>query len=338
MFVQRPNGLARLATTLGLAIIMAGTAGVIAAGAGTLDDVRKRGTLNCGVSEGLEGFSAQDKAKVWSGFDVDFCRAVAAAVLGDSSKINFVSLSTTTRFEALTSGKIDILSRNTTWTLSRDVVLGFEFVGISYYDGQGFMTRRDNGLSSALQLAQATICLLEGTTSQTNAQHFFAEKKIEVKFKAYKDRGTLVKDYDAKRCDAYSADRSGLASDRLRTSDPEAHMLLPEVISKEPLGPVVRQDDAQWAEINRWVLYLLVNAEEAGWTQQTANSAMIKTADEVNSKLGLDKAWPVNVISAVGNYGEIFERNVGSGSRLGLTRGVNALWTRGGILYAPPMR
>lgn len=334
MFFQRPNRLASLSAVFALGI----AAAVLPASAGTLDEVRKRGTLNCGVSEGLEGFSAQDKAKVWHGFDVDFCRAVAAAVLGDSNKIKFVPLSTTTRFEALTSGKIDILSRNTTWTLSRDVVLGFEFVGISYFDGQGFMTRRDNGLSSALQLAQATICLLEGTTSQTNAQRFFAEKKIEVKFKAYKDRGALVKDYDAKRCDAYSADRSGLASDRLRTSDPEAHMLLPEVISKEPLGPVVRQDDAQWADINRWVLYLLVNAEEAGWTQQTAASAMFKTADEVNTKLGLDKAWAANVIGAVGNYGEIFERNVGAGSRLGLTRGVNALWTRGGILYAPPMR
>jgi general L-amino acid transport system substrate-binding protein len=306
--------------------------------AGTLDEVRKRGVLNCGVSEGLEGFSAQDKAKVWHGFDVDFCRAVAAAVLGDPEKVSFVPLSTTTRFEALTSGKIDLLARNTTWTMSRDVVLGFEFVGISYYDGQGFMTRRDNGLSSALQLSQATICLLEGTTSETNAAHFFAAKKITVKIKTYKDRATLVKDYDANRCDAYSADRSGLASDRLRTSDPAAHMLLPEVISKEPLGPVVRQGDAQWADINRWVLFLLINAEETGWTRSTAANVMIATSDEINARLGLDKTWTVNVIKAVGNYGEVFDRNVGTGSRLELTRGVNALWTRGGILYAPPMR
>lgn len=338
MFDQLHNRFAGISVVVVYAIAVAGVAALSPATAGTLDDVRQRGVLNCGVSEGLEGFSAQDKAKAWRGFDVDFCRAVAAAVLGDSKKVDFVPLSTTTRFEALKSGKIDLLARNTTWTLSRDVVLGFEFAGVSYYDGQGFMTRRANGLSSALQLARATICLLEGTTSQTNAAQFFAEKKINVTLKTYKDRAELVKDYDANRCDAYSADRSGLASDRLRTSDPEAHMLLPEVISKEPLGPVVRQGDAQWADINRWVLFLLVNAEEAGWARKDAAKAMIVTSDEVNTKLGLDKAWTVNVIAAVGNYGEIFDRNVGAGSRLGLTRGVNALWTRGGILYAPPMR
>lgn len=338
MFDQLHNRFAGISVVVVYAIAVAGVAALSPATAGTLDDVRQRGVLNCGVSEGLEGFSAQDKAKAWRGFDVDFCRAVAAAVLGDSQKVSFVPLSTTTRFEALKSGKIDLLARNTTWTLSRDVVLGFEFAGVSYYDGQGFMTRRANGLSSALQLAQATICLLEGTTSQTNAAQFFAEKKINVTLKTYKDRAELVKDYDANRCDAYSADRSGLASDRLRTSDPEAHMLLPEVISKEPLGPVVRQGDAQWADINRWVLFLLVNAEEVGWARKDAAKAMIVTSDEVNAKLGLDKAWTVNVIAAVGNYGEIFDRNVGAGSRLGLTRGVNALWTRGGILYAPPMR
>lgn len=306
--------------------------------AGTLDEVRKRGVLICGVSEGLKGFSAQNNEKTWGGFDVDFCRAVAAAVIGDPQKVRFAPLSATTRFEALSSGKIDLLARNTTWTLSRDVALGFEFVGVSYYDGQGFMTRRDNGISSALQLAQATICLLEGTTSQANAARYFADNKIDVKFKPYKDRSQLIKDYDAKKCDAYSADMSGLASGRTRLSDPEAHILLPEVISKEPLGPVVRQDDPQWSDINRWVMFLLINAEEVGWTQSLASKAMIETTDKVNAQLGLDKEWAVNVIKAVGNYGEIFARNVGKDSKLGSPRGVNALWTRGGILYAPPMR
>lgn len=324
-----------------VALLLAATASFAASVpsfAGVLDEVRKRDALQCGVSEGLEGFSAQNKQKAWEGFDVDFCRAVAAAVLGDPQKVRFVPLSTTKRFEALSSGQIDVLARNTSWTLSRNVILGFDFIGVSYYDGQGFMTRRDNGLSSALQLTNATICVLEGTTSQVNAKRYFEDNKIEVTVKTYEERKALVNDYETNKCDAYSADMSGLASDRKSLSKPDLHVLLPEVISKEPLGPVVRQGDPQWSNINRWVLFLLINAEEAGWSQSGSADAAIVTSSEANKLLGLNDQWPVNVIKAVGNYGEIFARNVGEGSPLGLQRGYNALWSRGGILYAPPMR
>lgn len=316
--------------------------GTIAGSAGTLEEVRKRGVLKCGVSEGLLGFSYQGKDKEWSGFDVDYCRAVAAAVLGDPQKIEFVPLSAKTRFDALTDGTIDVLSRNTTWTMARDVVREFEFVGVSYYDGQGFMTRRSNGLSSALQLNQAIICLLDGTTAKANAEQYFTANNVKVTFRSFADRSALVEAYGKKECDVYSADRSGLASDRLRTKEPDAHMLLPEIISKEPLGPVVRQNDPQWADIARWVLFLIINAEERGWTKEAASApngkVRIVPSAEVNAKLGLDAAWCENVIKAVGNYGEIFSRNLGEDSRLSLNRGANSLWTRGGILYAPPMR
>jgi general L-amino acid transport system substrate-binding protein len=310
--------------------------------AGTLDDVRKRGILRCGVSEGLPGFSAQGKDNRWRGFDVDFCRALAAAVLDDPEKIEFVPLSATARFDALARNEIDVLSRNTTWTLQRDVVRDLEFLGISYYDGQGFMTRRSNGLSSALQMAGVTVCVLAGTTSEANAKRFLAAKKVEAPVKLFEARDDLLKAYDAGQCDAYSADMSGLASDRQRLREPDEHMLLPEVISKEPLGPVVRQGDPRWADVGRWVLNLLVNAEEVGWTKAAAASGSdeppLSVSKEISDKLGLDPDWPVAVVKAVGNYGEIFERNVGSNSPLELPRGVNALWTRGGILYAPPMR
>lgn len=331
-----------MANCLAVVVLLALAAGGQPAGAGTLDDVRKRGKLLCGVSEGLPGFSWQGADKRWVGFDVDYCRALAAAVLADPDKIDFVPLSATARFDALTSGKIDVLSRNTTWTLERDVARELEFLGISYYDGQGFMTQRSNGLSSALQLAGATICVLEGTTSEENAKRYFADNKVDVKITAFKGRDQLVEAYGAGKCDAYSADMSGLASDRQRMSAPDDHMLLPEVVSKEPLGPVVRQGDAQWADIGRWVLYLLINAEEAGWTRAAAASAAaeppITIPPPISDKLGLPTDWPVAVIKAVGNYGEIFDRNVGPDSSLAITRGVNALWTRGGILYAPPMR
>lgn len=312
------------------------------AAASTLDDVRKRGVLRCGVSEGLAGFSSPGPDNRWIGFDVDYCRAMAAAVLGDPEKVEFIPLSATARFDALAGKAIDVLSRNTTWTLERDIVLDLEFVGVSYYDGQGFMTRRSNGLSSALQLVGATICVLDGTTSRKNAERYFTENKVNVTVKAYLTRDELVQAYDREACDAYSADTSGLASDRLRLKGPDEHVLLPEVISKEPLGPVVRQDDWRWVEIARWVLHLLINAEEAGWTQEAAasggGSASITVSRAINERLGLDREWPTAVIRAVGNYGEIFSRNVGAQSPLELSRGINALWTAGGILYAPPMR
>lgn len=306
--------------------------------AGTLDDVKARGTLNCGVSEGLVGFSARDKDGKWSGFDVDYCRAVAAAVLGDAGKVKYVPLSAVKRFDALKSGKIDVLSRNTTWTMSRDITLGLEFIGITYFDGQGFLTRRENGISSALQLGAAKICALSGTTSEANARAYFTHNKVDVEIVTFAKREAALKAYEARDCDAYSADRSALASERSKLPDSAEHMLLPEVASKEPLGPVVRQDDQAWAELNRWVLFLLINAEEAGWGIASKGAAPITLPEKVNARLGLPKGWPAKVISTVGNYGDIFERNIGRDTPLALGRGLNALWTRGGLIYAPPMR
>ncbi|GJM03871.1 MAG: amino acid ABC transporter substrate-binding protein [Rhodomicrobium sp.] len=310
--------------------------------AGTLEDVRARDKLICGVSEGLTGFSEQTEGQGWSGFDVDYCRAVAAAVLGDADKVSYVPLSATARFEALKDKKIDILARNTSWTLKRDVAMKFTFVGTSYYDGQGFMTRRSYGISSALQLSRASICVLEGTTSELNAARYFESRSLSVQFLKFKERGAMVKAYNVEKCDALSADRSGLASDRVGLSQPDEHVLLPEVISKEPLGPVVRQEDLQWSDLTRWVLFLLINAEEWKWTQDAALEGRIpdslSLSEDVTAALGLRSDWPINVIGAVGHYGEIFERNIGRDSPLELTRGVNALWSGGGILFAPPMR
>ena len=341
-FFWRQSAYRGIALWVALSALMVLVSSGTGAMAGTLEEVRKRGMLRCGVSEGLPGFSAQDKDKRWQGFDVDFCRALAAPVFDDPEKIEFVPLSATSRFGALARNEIDVLSRNTTWTLERDVVRDLEFLGVSYYDGQGFMTRRSHGLSSALQMAGVTVCVLAGTTSETNAKRFLAANKQEVAVKSFDGRDDLLKAYDAGQCGAYSADRSGLASNRQRLRKPDDHMLLPEVISKEPLGPVVRQGDPQWADVGRWVLNLLVNAEEVGWTKAAAASGSgeppLSVSKEISDKLGLDPDWPVAVVKAVGNYGEIFDRNVGSNSPLDLPRGVNALWTRGGILYAPPMR
>lgn len=310
--------------------------------AGTLANVKESGALKCGVSEGLAGFSAQDGEKTWRGFDVDYCRTMAAAIFGDGGKVEFVPLSAADRFEALKAGEVDVLSRNTTWTLGRDIDAELEFIGVSYYDGQGFLIGVDKGLSSALQLDGAKICILGGTTSVGNAASYFARNELKVEIVEFDKRDDALEAYRTGECAAYSADRSALASERSRLGDPEAHMLLPEVISKEPLGPAVRQDDHAWAELSRWVLFLLVNAEEADWTSANADApppdidgAALKNASK---KLGLDEAWAGNAIRATGNYGEIFDRNIGKDSPLRLERGINALWTRGGILYAPPMR
>lgn len=330
-----------------LSMMLAIGGGMLAAAAsstqaGTLDEVKQRGHLLCGVSEGLIGFSVLDESKTWRGFDADFCRAVAAAIFTDPDKVGYVSLSAGERFDALTSGKIDLLSRNTTWTLSRDVELGLEFVGVSYYDGQGFMTRSENGLSSALQLGGKKICVLGSTTSANNAKAFFEGHNINVELAEYDQREDALKAYEARECDVYSADRSALASQRTKLKDQNEHMLLPEVISKEPLGPVVRQDDPAWSELVRWVLFLLINAEEAGWTSSDVaakpDEAPISIPEAVSQKMGLEKDWPRAVIGSVGNYDEIFENNIGAETPLRISRGVNALWAKGGILYAPPMQ
>lgn len=323
-----------------------------AASAGTLDTVKQKGFLQCGVSTGLAGFSAPDDKGDWKGIDADFCRAVAAAVFGDASKVKFTPLSAKERFTALQSGEVDILSRNTTWTSNRDSALGLDFVGITYYDGQGFMinAKKLPGVNSALQLSGAAVCVQSGTTTELNLADYFKKNKMEYNPVVFEKLEEVNAAYDAGRCDAYTTDQSGLYGIRLTLSSPADHVVLPEIISKEPLGPAVRQGDDQWAHIARWTYFALLNAEEAGITQ--ANVEEMKTSTDPNiqrllgtepdgkygADLGLSNDWVVNIVKAVGNYGEMFERNVGSGSPLKIARGINALWTKGGLQYGPPVR
>ncbi len=309
--------------------------------AGTLDDVRARDKLVCGVSEGLGGFSEQDGAGVWQGFDVDFCRAVAAAVLGDTEKVEYVPLSAEARFAALSDGKIDLLSRNSTWTMSRDLDLGLDFPGTSYFDGQGFLIPAIFGAISPLELDGATICVVSGTTTEANATAYFAKAGLNVSFLSFEARPEARAAYAASKCDAYTADRSALAAERATLPTPEDHVILKDVISKEPLGPVTRDGDPQWTSLIRWTLFALIDAEEQGL--DTAAMA-VAGADEAKvmgnpavKALGLSDDWLVKVLAGVGNYGEIFDRNLGDETPMQLSRGVNALWTQGGILYAPPM-
>jgi general L-amino acid transport system substrate-binding protein len=312
----------------------------------TLDAVRQRGKVLCGVNTGLLGFSARTDSGAWAGLDVDFCRAVAAAVLGDGSKVEFVPLETNERFEALTDGKVDILSRNTTWTMSREVELGLRFAGVLYFDGQGFMTGDDRGFVSAQQLAGSKVCVEGGTTTEKNMAYFFKVHQIEVETVVRPTREEMLKAYADGTCDTYSGDRSALYADRASFAEPAKHAILPEVISKEPLGPVVLKGDEAWAEIVRWTLAGLINAEEVGLDKAAAASTgalsddaqrLVDGAGVSGERMGLGKSWLRDVVAAVGNYGEMFEANVGRGSPLGMERGLNALWKRGGILTAPPM-
>jgi general L-amino acid transport system substrate-binding protein len=309
-------------------------------------DVRARGKLNCGINSDLLGFSRKTEAGTWVGLDVDFCRAVAAAVLGDANKVEFVEVDIATRFDTLKSGKIDLLARNTTWTMERDVMMGFEFAGILYIDGQGFMTGDDRGLVSAQQLGGLRVCVQSGTTSEGNVAYYFKSHKTDVELKSFPDRGKMLAAYLAGECEAVSGDRTALFSDRAGFPEPERHAVLPEVISKEPLGPVVMQDDREWIEIVRWTLAGLVNAEEVGLDKAMAAGAepltddparLVEGAGKSGEVLGLSKSWLRDVVAAVGNYGEMFENDLGKGSPLGMERGINALWKRGGVLYAPPM-
>lgn len=313
---------------------------------GKLAEIRGRGWLNCGVSTGILGFSSQTESGQWTGFDADFCRAVAAAALGDASKVEFVPLDTTGRFEALKSGKIDVLSRNTTITLARDTDLELEFAGILYFDGQSFMTSDDRGFVSAQQLSGLKVCVEAGTTSETNMTYYFQSLKLEVEAVSFKTREELLKSYLDGTCDAYSGDRSGLYSDRAGFPEPLKHTVLPEVISKEPLGPAVLQGDQHWAEIVRWTLAGLINAEEVGLDKAKAASPDALKGDALrlaegaaasSASMKLSKTWLRDAVSAAGNYGEMFEANIGKSSPLGMERGLNALWKKGGILYAPPM-
>ena len=319
------------------------------ASAGTLDDVKARGELNCGVTTGLVGFAAPDANGQWAGFDVSFCRAVAAAVLGDGSKVKFVPTTGQTRFTALASGEIDLLARNTTWTFSRDVDLKFTFLGTNYYDGQGFLVHKDLGVTSAKELDGATICIQTGTTTELNLAEYFKVNNMSYKPVAIETNAEGEQQYSAGACDAYTTDASGLAATRAAFADPENHIILPEIISKEPLAPLVRHVDDQWADIGRWTLNALIAAEEFGITSTNADelakgtenpeiNRILGTEGDLGAMLGLDAQWALRAIKAGGNYGEIFAANIGESTPIGLARGLNAQWTQGGLLYTPPFR
>jgi len=318
--------------------------------ASTLDEVKARGSLNCGVTTGLTGFAEPNASGVWEGFDVAVCRAVAAAVFGDPMAVEFVPTTGQTRFTALASGEVDMLARNTTWTFSRDVDLKFEFVGVNYYDGQGFMVPASLGVSSALELDGATVCIQTGTTTELNLADFFASNNMSYEPVPIETNAEAQQQYLANACDVYTTDASGLAATRATFEDPSAHVVLPEIISKEPLGPLVRHGDHEWGDIVRWTLNALITAEELGVTsanvaELAANSnankeinRLLGLEDGLGGMLGLEDNAFANVIAAVGNYGEIFEQNIGESTPIGLARGLNAQWTDGGLLYSPPFR
>ena len=333
---------------IALAVAMTGLMASQANAATTLENIKSRGHVQCGVSQGLAGFSNPDDKGTWTGLDVEFCRAVAAAVFGDSNAVKFSPLSAKERFTALSSGEIDILSRNTTWTMTRDTQLGFNFAGVNYYDGQGMMVPKALEVTSATELDGASVCTNTGTTTELNITDFFRTNNMTFELVAFEKADEVVQAYDSGRCDIYTTDRSGLAAQRLRMTDPEAHIVLPEIISKEPLGPVVRQGDDQWFNIVKWTHNAMINAEELGVT--SANAAemaksdnpgikrLLGTEGEFGSELGLSNDWAFNIVSQVGNYAESYNRNVGPETALKLDRGVNALWSDGGLMYAPPVR
>jgi general L-amino acid transport system substrate-binding protein len=314
-----------------------------------MDDVKARGKLNCGVTTGLVGFAAPDANGVWEGFDVSVCRAVAAAVLGDPAAVEFVTTTGQTRFTALASGEIDMLARNTTWTFSRDVDLKFEFVGVNYYDGQGFMVPKSLGVSSAKELDGATVCIQTGTTTELNLADFFRANNISYEPVPIETNAEAQQQYLAGACDVYTTDASGLAATRATFENPGDHALLPEIISKEPLGPLVRHGDNEWGDVVRWSLNAMIAAEEMGITSANVDSMaagtnnpeinrILGTEGELGAMLGLDKDWAMRIIKSVGNYAEVFEKNIGESTPIGLARGLNAQWTNGGLLYTPPFR
>lgn len=335
-----------LPCVFGAALGLVATSAVSAA---TLGNVKSKGFVQCGVSQGLIGFSNPDEQNNWTGLDVDFCRAVAAAIFNDPQKVKFTSLSGKDRFAALSSGEVDILSRGTTWTMSRDTSLGLKFAGVMYYDGQGFMVKKALGVDSAFRLDGATVCTSTGTTTELNLADFFHANNMTYQIVAIERDDELLKAYESGRCDALTTDTSGLYAARLKLGNREDHVVLPEIISKEPLGPVVRQGDDGWFNITKWTYYALLNAEELGVTQANVDDMKANaTNPEVRRLLGAEGAfgtgigltndWAVNIIKAVGNYGEMFERNVGGSSELKIARGKNALWSKGGLQYGMPVR
>ena len=337
-------------TSLAAAIAVAGVMAAPVAHGATLDDVKARGKLNCGTNTGLVGFAFTDENGNWQGFDIAVCKAIAAAVLGDADAVEYTPLTGKTRFTALAAGEIDVLSRNTTWTFSRDVDLKFEFNGVNYYDGQGFIVPKSLGVSSVLELDGATICIQTGTTTELNLADYFRANNMDYEPVPIETEAEARQKFLAEACDAYTTDASALAANRASYPNPKDFVILPEIISKEPLGPLVRHGDADWGDIVRWTLNALIIAEEKGITMDNVEemasapgddpetNRLLGTEGEYGSMLGLEKDWAVKALAAVGNYGEIFDRYLGPDTNIGLERGLNALYTDGGILYSPPFR
>jgi general L-amino acid transport system substrate-binding protein len=329
------------------ALLLLTVAGTVQAGA-TVDAVKKKGFIQCGVSDGLPGFSSVDDKGNFKGIDVDFCRALAAAVFGDATQVKFTPLTAKERFTALQSGEIDVLSRNTTWTLSRDTAQGFNFAGIIYYDGQGFLVNQKLGIKSVKELDGATVCINAGTTHELNLSDYFRANKIKYTPITFDKSDESAKALEAGRCDVLTSDQSQLYAQRLKLSKPDDFVVLPEVISKEPLGPLVRHGDDEWFAIVKWTLFALINAEDLGVNSRNVDEQkhsanpdirrLLGVEGDKGKDLGLSNEWAYYIVRQVGNYGEIFERNVGQGSPLKITRGLNALWSQGGIQYAPPIR
>jgi general L-amino acid transport system substrate-binding protein len=338
--VMRPH----IAWLIGAAL---GAVAALSAHAGTLDQVKARGQLICGANPGLAGFGLPDSQGVYKGLDVDECKAIAAAIFNDPNKVKYLPINAKDRPTILASGEIDVLIRNTTWTLSRQTG-GMFFTGINFYDGQGFMVRKKLGVDSALKLDGASICVQQGTTTELNLADYFRANNMKLEAVVFATDEEATKAYDSGRCDAYTTDASGLYSERLKMSKPDDHMVLPEIISKEPLGPSVRRDDVQWFQIVQWTHYALLTAEELGVTQANVDEKLksdnpairrlLGVEGSYGEGLGLTKDWAYRIVKAVGNYGEIFERNVGQGSPIKIARGLNALWNKGGLQYAPPIR
>ena len=337
--------LVRLVFPLALAAVFA--LAPQAAPAQTLKAVKERGTLLCGVSQGLLGFSTPDAKGQWTGFDVDFCRAVAAAIFNDVSRVKFVPLNASDRFAALQSGQIDVLSRNSTWTMSRETELGLSFAAVTYYDGQGFLVGRTLKVESALELDGAKVCVQSGTTTQLNLADYFRINNMKYEQVEFATVDDVRKAYDSGRCNVLTSDVSQLHAERLKLSRPDDHIILPDIVSKEPLGPAIRQGDEQWLKVIKWIHFAMINAEELGVTSKTTGEALKSQKPEVRrlmgnegsygELIGLTKDWAVRIVGLVGNYGEVFERNIGVDSPLGIPRGINNLWDRGGIQYAPPI-
>ena len=314
----------------------------------TLNAVKTRGTLNCGANGTLAGFGLPDAQGNWTGLDVEFCRALAAAIFNDPTKVRFVALTAKDRFTALQSGEVDVLARNTTWTSSRDTANGMNFTAVNYYDGQQFIVRKSLKLNSALELSDAAVCVQQGTTTELNLADYFRANKMKLKTVTFASADESIKAYDTGRCDAYTSDSSALAGERLRLANPDDHVILPERISKEPLAPAVRHGDDQWFDIVKWVHFAMVGAEELGLAKANVDDGMksenpdirrlLGTEGKHGEALGLTNDWAYRVVKQVGNYGEVFERTVGQNSRLKIPRGLNALWSKGGLQYAPPIR